>query len=329
MKKSRDAGLGTRDSGGARATPRLSVRCTVSPQPHAGSESRTTPRNQRGVALLVVMWACTLLAILLGGYAALAKTEGMQASYQFQQTRAHYAAEAGIMRAIYALQAPNNNDRWIADGRVYPFVYDDAKVGVSIISESGKVDINAASPDVLTNLLRNVGVDAQHAAAIAQAIVDWRSFPMTPQQTTQRAAAYTAAGRDYGPRNGPFASIEELQMVLGMNPDIYGAVAPYITIWSGRASPDPNTAPLLALASIPPGTNLQQAAAIIAARSANATPGAGVGLAVNNGITHSIRSEAVLADGTRAVLRATIRLQGFRPGSQAFAVLRWQEGDGE
>jgi general secretion pathway protein K len=52
-------------------------------------------------------------------------------------------------------------------------------------------------------------------------------------------------------------------------------------------------------------------------------------LVANNGITHSIRSEAVLADGTRAILRATVRLQGYRPGAQAFAVLRWQEGDGE
>ena len=286
-------------------------------------------RSERGVALLVVMWACTLLAILLGGYAALAHTEGLQASYQFQQTRAHYAAEAGMMRAIYALQAPNINDRWTADGRVYPFAYEDAKVGVSITAESGKVDLNAATPDVLARLLANTGVDAQHAATIAQAIVDWRSFPMTPQQATQRAAVYTAAGRDYGPRNGPFASIDELQMVLGMNPDIYEAVAPYVTIWSGRASPDPNTAPLLALASIPPGMDLQQAAAMIAARQGNIAANAGVGLVGNNGITHSIRSEAVLADGTRAVLRATVRLQGFRPGSQAFAVLRWQEGDGE
>jgi general secretion pathway protein K len=285
--------------------------------------------SQRGVALLVVMWACTLLAILLGGYAALAHTEGLQASYQFEQTRAHYAAEAGIMRAIYALQAPNINDRWVADGRMYPFAYENAKVGVSVISESGKVDLNAATPDILTNLFRNAGIDPQHAAAIAQAVVDWRSFPMTPQQTAQRTAAYTAAGRDYGPRNGPFASIEELQMVLGMNPNLYEVVAPYVTIWSGRASPDPNTAPLLALASIPPGMDLQHAAAMIAARPGNAAANAGAGLVGNNGITHSIRSEAVLPDGTRAVLRATVRLQGFRPGSQAFAVLRWQEGDGD
>ncbi|WP_233840781.1 type II secretion system protein GspK [Dyella sp. 2HG41-7] len=285
-------------------------------------------RNQRGVGLLVVMWACTLLAILLGGYAALARTEGLQANYQFQQAQAHYAAEAGLMRAVYALQSPNVNDRWIADGRVYPMLFDQAKVGVSITSESGKVDLNSATPDVLTNLFRNVGVDPGHASAIAQAIIDWRSFSLTPQQTTQRKAAYAAAGRDYAPRSGPFASVEELQMVLGVTPEMYAKVAPYVTIWSGRSSPDPNTAPLIALASAP-GMDLQHAAAIIAARPANAGANAAPGLVANNGITHSIRSEAILADGTRAVLRTTVRLQGFRPGAQAFAVLRWQEGDEE
>jgi general secretion pathway protein K len=289
---------------------------------------RSLRRNQRGVGLLVVMWACTLLAILLGGYAVLAHTEGLQANYQFQQARAHYAAEAGVMRAIYSLQAPSINDRWVADGRMYPMQYEQAKVGISITAESGKVDLNAASPDVLTNLLRNVGVDTVHASEITQAIIDWRSFPISPQQIAQRNAAYTAAGRDYGPRNGPFASVEELQMVLGMTPELYAKIAPYVTIWSGRASPDPNTAPLLALASVP-GMDLQHAAAIIAARPTAAGANAAPGLVANNGITHSIRSEAELADGTRAILRVTVRLQGYRPGSQAFAVLRWQEGEGE
>ena len=289
---------------------------------------RSSRRRQRGIALLLVMWACTLLAILLGGYAVLAHTEGLQSSYQFEQARAHYAAEAGVMRAVYALQAPSINDRWIADGRVYPMLYDQAKVGVSITAEGGKVDLNAASPEVLSSLLRNAGADPVHASAITQAIVDWRSFPLSPQQVTQRNSVYAAAGRDYGPRNGPFASVEELQMVLGMTPELYAKVAPYVTIWSGRTSPDPNTAPLLALASVP-GMDLQHAAAIIAARPAAAGASAAPGLVANNGITHSIRSEAVLADGTRAILRVTVRLQGYRPGAQAFAVLRWQEGEGE
>ena len=114
-------------------------------------------------------------------------------------------------------------------------------------------------------------------------------------------------------------------MVLGMTPAVYQLVAPAVTIWSGSPSPDPNTAPPLALAAIP-GMTPQQQSALQATRLRNAND---PGLVLNNGTTQSIRSEATLADGTRAVLRATIRVQGGQAGAQPYAVLRWQEGDAE
>lgn len=281
-----------------------------------------TRRQQRGVALLVVLWACTLLAVLLGGYAALARTEGLQARYQFAQTRAHYAAEAGVMRAIYALQDPSPQTRWIPDGRDYAFAYEDAKVTVRIVDEAGKVDLNAASADVLGALFRGAGMDDRAAGELANRVIEWRSFGVAAGSQT---GAYRAAGRDYEPRHGPFASIEELQMVLGMEPAIYRKVASQVTLWSGRNAPDPSVAPPLALLAVP-GMTPQQAAERIAQRTqgtAQTTLGGG------RGVTHSIYADASLPDGTRASLHTTIRLQGARSGTQPYAVLRWQEGDGE
>lgn len=281
--------------------------------------------GQRGVALLLVLWACTLLAILLGGYAALARTEGLQARYQFAQTQAHYAAEAGIMRALYGLQDPVLKQRWVGDGRAYSFVYDSATVIVSAIDEGGKVDLNAATPDVLQGLFRAVGMLPAQAQVLAGHVVEWRSPVGLAGEAASRRAAYAAAGRDYGPRNGPFVSVEELQMVLGMTPALYRQVAPVATIWSGNTSPDPGTAPPLALAAIP-GMTPQQENAIRATRLKNAND---PNLVLNNGVTHSIQSEATLADGTRAGVRATIRLQTGQAGGQPYTVLRWQEGDAE
>ena len=117
----------------------------------------------------------------------------------------------------------------------------------------------------------------------------------------------------------------EITFELWMTPALYEKVLPAITLWSGRAMPDPNTAPPLALAAIP-GLDPQQMQAVQAARQRNA--GSGVSPA-SGGITHSIRSLAVLADGTRASIRATIRLQPGGMGGQPYTVLRWQEGDGE
>lgn len=281
--------------------------------------------SQRGVALLLVLWACTLLAILLGGYATLARTEGLQARYQFAQTQAHYAAEAGLMRAVYGLQNPQPKRRWIGDGRSYTFHYDQATVTVAAIDEGGKVDLNAAAPDVLLGLFQAVGMNHAQAQALADQVAHWRNPVGLEGGADSQRAAYLAAGRDYGPRNGPFASVEELQMVLGMTPAVYRQVAPVVTIWSGVLSPDPNIAPPLALAAIPGMTPPQQQA-ILALRLKNANDPS---LVLNNGTTHSIRSEAKLADGTRAVLRATVRVQAAQAGAQPYTVLRWQEGDAE
>ncbi len=283
---------------------------------------------QRGMALLLVMWACTLLAILLGGYAMMARTEALQARYEYGETRAYYAAQAGLMRAIYGLQDPRAEQRWISDGRSYPFKFDDASVTVSLIDESGKVDLNSASQPVLEQMFRNAGANQNRAHTLAQAVMDWRSFGLGAEQQQQQAHAYTAAGLDYGPRHGPFASIEELQLVVGMDPVMYRTLAPVLTIWSGRDSPNPSTAPLQALLAIP-GIDQAHAQQMMAARMNGQNGQPGLGLAAGGGVTHSIRSEATLADGTRAVLRATIRLRGARSGAQPYAVLRWQEGDGE
>jgi general secretion pathway protein K len=275
------------------------------------------------VALLLVLWACTLLAILLGGYAALARTEGLQARYDFAQTQAHYAAEAGVMRAVYGLQDPQAKQRWIGDGRTYTFHYGDATVRLSSVDEGGKVDLNTASPEVLQALFQATGMPQAQAQILAGRLVDWRNPVNLVGAADSGRAAYAAAGRDYGPRNAPFASVEELQMVLGMTPALYRQLAGVITIWSGSTSPDPDMAPPLALAAIP-GMTAQQREAIEAARIKHANDPS---LILNNGTTHSIRSEATLADGTRAVLRVTVRLQSGQ--AQSYAVLRWREGTAE
>lgn len=281
--------------------------------------------DQRGVALLLVLWACTLLAILLGGYAVLARTQAVQTRYQFAQTQAHYAAEAGLMRAIWSLQQGDPQLRWVGDGRMYPFAFDGARVKLSIVEEDGKVDLNAATPEVLQGLFRAAGLDSAAAARLTAHVVAWRSFAGDTAAADTDRAAYAAAGRDYGPRHGPFATLEELQQVLDMTPDLYARLQPAITLWSGRAVPDPNTAPSLALAAIP-GLDPQQLQAVLAARQHNADAGMPP---LGGGITASIRAEATLADGTRAEIRATIRQRPGTMGVLPYTVLRWQEGDGE
>lgn len=82
-------------------------------------QSRTPARRQRGVAFVVVIWLMALLVILLGAFALIARTEGMQARHLYDATVARYAAEAGINQAAYFLSVADVEQRWIPDGRSY------------------------------------------------------------------------------------------------------------------------------------------------------------------------------------------------------------------
>lgn len=288
--------------------------------------------RQRGVALILVLWACALLTIMLGGFAVLARTEGTQARYQFAQVRARYAAEAGVARAVAALGDPDLSQRWRSDGQSYRFTFNQADIRVRITSEDGKIDLNAAMPKVLEKLIESVGEKPDAAHALAAAIVDWRDTDDNTRPGGAEADRYESEGRDYGPRNGPFASIDELQLVLGMSAKLYRQLEPLLTIWSGRNMPDPAYAPARVLAALP-GMSQKSASAYVRKRHQGELsgrmpdlPGGMQVFAGNPGTTHSIVSTATMADGTHAVIRATIRKRGNQPNGLPYVVLQWREG---
>lgn len=288
--------------------------------------------RQRGVALILVLWACALLTIMLGGYAVLARTEGTQARYQFNQVRARYAAEAGLARAVAALNDPDRQARWRSDGQPYRFHFDGADIQVRITSEDGKVDLNTASPQVLENLIASVGAKPDAAHALAAAIADWRDTDDDVRPAGAEADRYEQEGGDYGPRNGPFASLQELQLVLGMDASLYRQLEPLLTVWSGRNMPDPAYAPPGVLAALP-GMDASSAAEYVRRRHrvdlSSHLPDLPSGMQVfagSPGSTHSIVSTATLADGTHAALHATIRKRGNQRNGLPYVVLQWREG---
>ena len=118
--------------------------------------SAGAPR-QRGVAFIVVIWLLALLTILLGAFALIARTEGMQSRHMYDATVARYAAEAGINQATYFLSVPDPQMRWIPDGREYTVDFDEARISLRITDESGLIDLNAADMAMLTELFAGIG----------------------------------------------------------------------------------------------------------------------------------------------------------------------------
>ena len=197
--------------------------------------------RQRGIALLVVLWACTLLAILLGGFATLARTEATQTRYLATRAQLRYLAEAGVSRALAEITAKNGGG-WIGDGRTYGLSIDGQQVDIHIVDDLGKVDINAADPAVLRNLFIAAGLDAVSASTLADNVRESRdpSGAFNREEGTQR---YAQAGLTQGPRYSDFSMPDEIQSVLGMTPALYRKIAPLLTVWSHRQLPAPAFAP--------------------------------------------------------------------------------------
>jgi general secretion pathway protein K len=287
--------------------------------------------RQRGIALVVVLWILVLLTIVVGTYAVLARTESLQARFLFDTTIARYAAEAGIHRAAYEMRNPDLETRWVPDGRSYEIRFGDATVEISIVDESGKIDLNSAGAEMLSNLFMSRGMEETEAWHLADAIEDWRDEDDLPRLYGAEVAEYESAGYPYGPANAPFVSVDELQQVIGMSLDLFRELEPLLTVHSrgGRVNPAFASAEVLAT---DPEISPEDAAAFVAERQqlhprdqqALFLPNGQMVSLQGGGRTFSIRSRATLDTGTWNEVQATIELGGDQRG-RPFRVLRWRD----
>ncbi|MFC3551518.1 general secretion pathway protein GspK [Lysobacter cavernae] len=291
--------------------------------------SRSAALGQRGAALLLVLWLIVLMTALVGGFALAARVENLQARVLVRGLVASNAARAGLEYALTRVALSDPQLQWRPDGRSYHWRYDGAEVEVSLIDENGKVDLNQADLPLLTQLVQGSGVEPSQAARLAAAIVDWRD----PDTLTQPAgggedADYASAGLPYGAKDAEFESVAELEQVLGFTPALYARLEPHLTVYSGRARPDPTFASAPVLDAL--GMNGDEVIAQRRGAGAGAPSQAGApewaGMAGESSGTYSIDSRARLSDGRESLLRVVVRVGGNAVPGTAYTPLRWEEG---
>ncbi len=277
-------------------------------------------RQERGAALLLVMWLIALLASLIGAFALSARIERLQERVLSRGAVASEAARAGLEMALVRLDDPAPGRRWVPDGRVYHWQYAGVPVDVSVTDEQGKVDVNAADAALLAGLFRALGVESGKAANVAAAVIDWRDADsLTQPQGGAEDPQYAEAGLPYGAKDAPFETVAEVEQVLGMTPAIYARAAPYLTLFTGSGVPDTKfaAAPVLTAMGL-------DGRALVAAREA-APPGASGVVAGGSG-TYSIRSVARLKEGRTAGIKGVVRTGGNGAPGSAYTTLDWEEG---
>jgi len=280
-------------------------------------------RQQRGAALLLVLWLVVLLTGVIAVFALGARTEALQGHALARGAAARYAAEAGIEVAAYHLQNPDGDARWVPDGRPIEFNYAGERVRVVVVDESAKVDLNIATPELLAGLMQALGVDFERSRRIAGAIADWRDGDdLLNAEGGAEDPQYAAAKLPYGAKDRPFETLSELRLVLGMDPALFEKMRPYVTLYSGLARPSPTYAGKPVLQAL--GMDETQIGAVLGQREA--TTGAAPITSQGSG-TYSISSRATRPDGTRVQVQAAIRIGGGSGFGQLYLPLSWRVGE--
>jgi general secretion pathway protein K len=271
---------------------------------------------EEGFALVLVLWALLLLSVLGGSFLVEARTTRIVADTAAVQLQGRLMSDGAINRAIMALLDVRDPLRLSLDGSTRVIRLFDHDIRLRVESESGKANLNAAPLSLLAALFRGADVPPGDADALAARVAAWRT-PASENARSNEAALYRQAGRAYRPRFGPFRSVGELRLVLGMTDALQAAMAPLTTVWSGDSAIARSVAGE-AMLRVLEGQGDSLAGSQRVARDAGQAAGAGRPLAVGEAVTIAARLELpdLVVERT-----AVIQLAGDR--REPYRVLAW------
>ena len=250
--------------------------------------SRRAP-GDRGFALLIVLWWTVLLALLGAQLASSGRLDAQRAGNLRNAAMAEAAAAGALQEAIFHV-LDGSPAGWAADGAPHALAVPGGIARVGVRNEAAKIGLNQASPALLAALLTRLGTDRRQSAALADAILDWRTATIRP-----RKLEYRAAGLGYAPPNSDFESVDELGLVRGMTPELVARLAPYVSVYQ-TGDPDLSVADaVVRLASADAG-------------DVAADPNQRAGLADSTAPVVAVEVAVDMADGARALRRTVIRL---------------------
>jgi general secretion pathway protein K len=287
------------------------------PLPHASSG---------GFIVVAVLWILGALASLVSIYAIYVIETAAASGLHEDRFRAEALASAAVELAAYRLSGPAQTR--LSNGQ-FAFRLAGATVGAEFRSEAARIDLNAASKELLAGLLQMLGERREAAEAYADRIIAWRSTEIKPQDWD--ASPYRLAGLPYAPRGGKYPHVNEVALVLGLPPSLLERALPFLTVYSGRAQIDIRAAAPEVIAALPGMTRERVEAVLQQRRSPTidgqtllALLGPAQGFAtLDPGRTARVTMQIALENGRRIGCEVVILM--FDDGDEPYSVLFWHE----
>jgi general secretion pathway protein K len=229
------------------------------------------------------------------------------------------------------------------------------QVSIDLFDEGGKLDLNAAPPEMLEALFLNLGMDFNAAHGLVAAMEDWRDVDDEARPAGAESLYYLSLPQPYRPANHDFQTVDELLLVRGVTSTLlYGGyrvrrdgnverqlgLADCLTVSTHSSQVNINYAPLPVLLSVP-GMTPEVARFIVEGRTRK--PFASVSdfthdypvlvsgetlsrLTAGSTGPYTLIASARAEDGITARLKAIVQVNGLNVHSTNFQVRRDPSG---
>jgi general secretion pathway protein K len=205
-------------------------------------------RKDTGSALILALWATAAAALAAASIIAMGRVQQSVARNSLQLLEDQVARESGIQIVAHGLLVQSVH--WKL-GVPHEVTIGKSRIRILVTDEAGKVDLNAATDEILMLALVPARLDEARRHRIVDALQDWRDADDERRLHGAEKADYTEAGYQYAPRNRFFANIAEFQRVMGVTSDVYRSVEAGLTVYSQRASVDTRVASPAVLRLLP------------------------------------------------------------------------------
>lgn len=259
--------------------------------------------GRSGFALIAVIWSLGLISLLGTAVIVDARYRTKVTSSDVSVLAASTAAESAVNLAI----------AWLLTGTAQEQVKfplrcqmpGGERVIIDVEEETGKVDLNAAKPEVLARLFMAMTRDQTAGMRVAANIVAFRD---AVRGQTADASPQPNSNKPDNSKKTAFTSIMQLDQIGGVSPRLFRTALRFVTVRSPRSEPDKDAASpaLRMLLGLDQGKAVPQ----------RAPPTTG---------SVTIRADVSAADGARFI-REGLVLLGSDDG-RPFRIYEWRHGD--
>ena len=249
----------------------------------------------RGVILLIVLWAVTMMTVVIAALGTNVRTSANLAGTETRRLKTEMLLEGGIDVAAAALVASGDQVQTLSDAHITQIDLGNGNIAALRIRDAGGlVDINRAQGELLAGVIAHITGSADVGKATAQLITQWRSSAVETTQDSQSQSGADGVNQVSQPQNGAngvnqvsqpqngangvnqgsqpqsdtaetnqdsqppaFISTAQLYGITGIDRKVVASLLPFVSLYSKGGRINLAAAPPEVIAGIPEITPLQ------------------------------------------------------------------------